>query len=146
MGRERWIGGRLRMLACVMLMCVAVGLSPTMAQAELQRAGASADSGSFWGDVGLGAGAALGNVLYIPAKLVYASVGGVVGSLAYLVTLGSTETANAIWEPTLGGTYVLTPGMLAGEEKLHFNGQPPLPPEEPSYQEYDSGGWSGQPQ
>lgn len=150
MSRERWIGGRRKVVLCAALLCVAVGLSTTTAQAELQRAGASADSGSFWGDVGRGAGAALGNVLYIPAKLVYASVGGVVGGLAYLVTLGSTETANAIWEPTLGGTYVLTPGMLAGEEKLHFNGQPPMPPPmppaEPSYQEYDSDGWSGQPQ
>ena len=117
-----------------------------MARADLQRAGASADSGSFWSDVGLGAGAAVSNVVYIPAKLVYATVGGLVGGLAYLVTLGSTETANAIWEPTLGGTYVLTPTILRGEQKLHFNGEPPSSSSESSYREYDSESWSGQSQ
>lgn len=141
MGRVRWSGlgrGRLvcALVLCLTLVCPVVG--PCPAAAELQKAGESADSGSFWGDVGAGTGAALSNILYIPAKLVYATVGGVVGGLAYVVTLGSTETANAIWEPTLGGTYVLTPGMLCGEEKLHFNGQPPELAAEPTFQEQDS--------
>lgn len=144
MGRVRWGGLRRWRVMCAAVVCLALApggaglVGAPEARAELQQAGAAADTGSFWKDVGLGAGAAVTNVLYIPAKLVYASVGGVVGGLAYVVTLGSTETANAIWEPTLGGTYVLTPRMLAGEEKLHFNGQPPEPPAEPSFQEYDS--------
>ena len=109
------------------------------ARAELSG-GAQADESSFWEGVGLGAGAAVANLAYMPAKLIYAAAGGAVGGLAYLVTFGSTETANAIWEPTLGGTYVLTPKMLAGEEKLHFNGQPAIP-SEPAYRDQD-GGWS----
>lgn len=145
MGRVRWRSlGRGRcfcaLALCLMLVCPVVSAGP--AAAELQTAGESADSGSFWGDVGAGTGAALSNILYIPAKLVYATVGGVVGGLAYVVTLGSTETANAIWEPTLGGTYVLTPGMLRGDEKLHFNGQPPELPPDPTFQEHDAQ-WGG---
>ena len=139
MSRVRWSGVRVWRLVCVVAVCAALVFPAGSAQAELQAAGASADEDSFWKDVGFGAGAALTNVLYIPAKLVYASVGGLVGGLAYVVTLGSTETANAIWEPTLGGTYVLTPGMLTGEDQLHFNGRPPAPPvEEPSLKEADS--------
>ena len=141
MGRERRWVGRCCRFVWVEVMCTALTVPATWARAEL-RAGASADDSTFWKDVGLGAGAAITNLVYIPAKLVYATVGGVVGGLAYAVTLGSTETANAIWEPTLGGTYVLTPKILTGEEKMHFNGKPPMPPppaEEPRYQEYDSG-------
>ncbi len=141
MGRGKWSGaaGRLFRVAVVGLALVTVLFTgATQAQAEFQQAGATADDSTFWKDVGWGTGAALTNVLYIPAKLVYASVGGVVGTLAYVVTLGSTETANAVWEPTLGGTYVLTPGILRGTEKLHFNGQPQMPPAAPSFQESDA--------
>lgn len=100
----------------------------TPASAQLQ-AGARADESAFWSEAGWGAGAACTNLLYIPAKLVYAGAGGLIGGLAWAVTLGSTETSNAVWEPTLGGDYVLTPGILAGTQPLHFNGPPaPIPP------------------
>ena len=100
----------------------------TPASAQLQ-VGARADESTFWSEAGWGAGAACANLLYIPAKLVYAGAGGLIGGLAWAVTLGSTETANAVWEPTLGGDFVLTPGMLAGTQPLHFNGPPaPIPP------------------
>lgn len=149
MGCETGRGLWWRSLVGVTLVCLSLALVAPPAHAELD-AGASADESGFWKDVGLGAGAAFANILYIPAKIVYASVGGVVGGLAYVVTLGSTETANAIWEPTLGGTYVLTPKILAGEERLQFNGQPPMPPvpeprsQDTSYREYDAGGWDQQ--
>ncbi len=136
MGRGRGSAGGRR--SGVVALFLALVLVAVPAHAEL-KAGASADEGSFWSDVGLGAGAGVVNILYVPVKLVYSAFGGVVGGLAYLVTLGSTETSNAIWEPTMGGTYVLTPQMLAGKEPLHFNGQPPMPPApEPGYREYDS--------
>lgn len=116
---------------------LSVVLAATPSTAALQ-AGASADESSFWTDAGLGVTAALGSIVYAPIKLVYATVGGVVGVLAYVVTLGSSETANAIWEPTMGGNYVLTPGILAGDEEFHFNGQPPAPPRDPSFTEHDT--------
>jgi hypothetical protein len=40
-----------------------------------------------------------------------------------LVTLGDVQTAKRIWQPTLGGTYVLTPAILKGEEPLIFSPQ-----------------------
>lgn len=130
-----------RAVVGLLAVCGLLVFSAPPARAELSQ-GAQADESSFWKGVGLGAGAAVANLAYMPAKIVYAVAGGAVGGLAYLVTFGSTETANAIWEPTLGGTYVLTPEMLAGREKLHFNGQPAMPAEpEPVYRD-SHGGWS----
>lgn len=74
---------------------------------------------------GLGLVAGFGTFVYFPVKMVYSMVGGLVGGLTYLVTLADEETANAVWEPTLGGTYVLTPDMIAGNEPVSFIGSAP---------------------
>lgn len=81
---------------------------------------------NFLADVGIGLGTALVNVLYIPAKFTYATVGGVIGGLAWIFTLGDTDTAMGVWEPTLGGSYVVTPSMLRGDEPVEFSGTMPL--------------------
>lgn len=80
----------------------------------------------FLSDLGWGTFAVLCNVFYVPAKLAWAGVGGVTGSLAYVVTLGDVETAKRVWRPALGGNYLVTPAMLRGEEPLYFS-----PTEEP---------------
>jgi len=73
-------------------------------------------------DAGIGVGTALLNLLYIPAKITYATLGGLTGGLAYALTGGSLETARQVWEPSMGGTYVLSPDMLRGEEPVRFSG------------------------
>jgi len=80
------------------------------------------EGGVNWPGVGYGAGSLLTNVLYIPAKLVYAILGGLVGGGAWCLTGGNTQTANTIWRSSLGGDYVVTPDMLAGKEPIHFSG------------------------
>lgn len=75
----------------------------------------------FLSDLGWGSLAVVCNVAYVPAKLVWAGVGGVTGSLAYLVTLGDLDTSTRIWRRTLGGTYIVTPAILKGEESLAFS-------------------------
>lgn len=70
-----------------------------------------------WGVATVGA-----NLMYMPLKLTYATVGGVIGGLAYAVSLGSVDI-NSVWSPVLGGTYVLTPGMVRGEEPILFFGE-----------------------
>jgi hypothetical protein len=77
---------------------------------------------SYWSDAGYGVVAVIANVLYMPAKTVYATVGLVTGSLAYIVTVGDSDTAQKVWSPSLGGSYVVTPGMLHGDEPILFNG------------------------
>jgi hypothetical protein len=67
-------------------------------------------------------GAVLTNIPYIPVKLAYSVLGGVTGVLAYLVTVGDSETTMEIWRTTCLGTYAVTPAMLEGEEPLRFSG------------------------
>jgi len=91
---------------------------------------------SFLADAGVGLGTGLVNVLYIPAKFTYAVVGSVIGGLAWVLTLGDTETAMGVWEPTMGGSYVVTPAMLRGDEPVQFSGEVSEPqPDEYEYVE-----------
>ena len=71
-----------------------------------------------WGMAAIGA-----NLFYIPGKLVYAALGGFTGGMGYLLSAGNFEAAQKIWSPTVGGTYVLTPAMLRGDEPIFFAGE-----------------------
>ena len=93
-----------RLVASLLVMIVAMAV-PAAADTE----------GETWTEGGKGAATALVNVLYIPAKLVYASTGGVVGGLAYALTAGDREVAQTIWEPSVGGSYILTTNQLFPE-------------------------------
>src|SRR5271168_4555319 len=101
-----------------------VGTNPQVPQPEQS-------SGVNWKGVGVGAGTVVGNILYMPAKLLYGIGGGIVGGAGYLLTGGNTQVSNTIWRSSLGGDYVLTPNMVAGKEPVHFSGptaMTPLPP------------------
>jgi hypothetical protein len=67
-------------------------------------------------------GTVLANIVYFPTKLVYSVVGGVTGAVAYAVTVGDSDTAQAIWDASCRGTYVLTPEMLEGRTPIRFTG------------------------
>jgi len=90
-----------------------------------------ADNNVNWPGAGYGAGALLCNVLYIPAKLVYAILGGLVGGGTYLITAGNQQAANTVWRSALGGDYVVTPQMLAGQQPINFSGPTDTPPTAP---------------
>ncbi|HVM96604.1 MAG TPA: hypothetical protein VMT89_09455 [Candidatus Acidoferrales bacterium] len=90
----------------------------------LSRA-AVAEEGDYPSELGWGTLAVVSNLFYMPVKLVYAVAGGVTGSLAWLLTVGDTDTAEKIWAPSLGGSYVVTPKMLQDEEPIHFSGSVP---------------------
>jgi hypothetical protein len=79
-------------------------------------------SGSYWGDAGYGTLCVIANIFYMPAKVVYASIGTLTGGLAYILTAGNADTARSIWSPSLGGNYVVTPEMLRGDQPILFNG------------------------
>lgn len=113
-----------RLLAAVALIA-AMGTARPAAAAE-----------SFWREAGIGAGAGFSNLLYVPAKAIYAGVGAVVGGVAWCVTGGDLEVANGIWNSSMNGTWVVTPGMLQGKEKIHFNAPPQ--PLDAGLREYDA--------
>ena len=127
------------------LVAVAALTAGTLLAARPATAGdvvASADdvasdssSNDVWTDVGWGALTGLSNLLYVPAKLVYAGLGGLTGGLALGLTGGDVNAAEAIWEPSVYGDYFLTPSMVQGEEPISFAGASseltnPEPPEQ----------------
>jgi hypothetical protein len=82
---------------------------------------AADDSGSPSG-AGLQAASWLVTVPYGAAKILYAVGGGVVGSLAWVMTGGNTDIAKAIYTPTMTGHYIVQPQNLTGDRALHFVG------------------------
>lgn len=70
-----------------------------------------------WGMAAIGT-----NLGYIPAKMLYALGGGLVGLMAWGVTAGDDDVAMGILQPSLGGTWVVTPEMLRGVEPIMFQG------------------------
>ncbi|MGH7906846.1 MAG: hypothetical protein ACREP6_09480 [Candidatus Binataceae bacterium] len=95
--------------------------SPPGAQSGTQ-APQPENGGVNWQGAGFGAAAVLGNLLYVPAKVLYAVAGGIVGGGSYLVTGGNSQVSNTIWRSSLGGDYVLTPGMIEGKQPVYFSG------------------------
>ncbi len=90
------------------------------------------DNSVNWPGAGYGAGALVCNLFYIPLKLTYAILGGIVGGGTYLVTAGNQQAANTVWRSALGGDYVVTPQMLAGQEPINFSGPTDTPPVAPA--------------
>ena len=97
---RRWLSGG---------MVAATLLSPTFARAD------------FLEDVGMGTAAVLANVFYMPTKLVYATLGGVTGGFAYVLTGANYQVAERVWTPSLGGNYVLNPEQLRGNQPIYFS-------------------------
>ncbi len=87
------------------------------------------EGGVNWPGTGYGVGALFANVLYVPAKLVYAILGGLVGGGTYLITAGNKQAADTVWRSAFGGDYVVTPQMLAGEQPINFSGPTETPSE-----------------
>ena len=101
---------------------------------------------------GLGAAAALSSLVYGPVKILYAVGGLVVGGCAWVFTAGDGQVAETVFTRSLRGDYVITPGILLGEEELVFIGRDSAgsaPPAEsvasatPAYEDtdYDDLGW-----
>lgn len=82
-----------------------------------------AEENQFARDFGLGMGAVGVNIFYMPAKFVYATLGAITGGFAYVLTGANLKNAKAVWTPTLGGTYVVTPSMLRGDDRILFSGE-----------------------
>ena len=82
---------------------------------------ASADQDQYVEDAGMGTATVAANVLYIPAKLGYALLGGLTGGAAYVLTGANQEVAERIWNPSLGGNYILSADHLRGAEPIYFS-------------------------
>jgi hypothetical protein len=131
------------------LLAVALVAAPSIGFADGKAAEVSKEGG-------LGAAAALSSLVYGPIKLIYATGGLVIGAFAWVFTAGDSQVAEKVFTRSLKGTYVITPEILVGEERLVFIGrdgdEPATRPEAvaavaapgPIYSEettYDDSGW-----
>ncbi len=105
--------GRMVMVAMLVATLMMGSFRPAFAEEEEHR---------YARDFGLGVGAVFTNIFYMPVKFVYATLGGITGSFAYVLTGLRFDIAKGIWVPSLGGTYVVTPSMLKGEDPIYFSG------------------------
>jgi len=105
------------MMKSLRMVVVGAVLAGTLSASTPARAGYLEEAG--WGSLTM-----LANVAYMPAKLVYATLGGLTGGLAYACTAGNLRTAENVWSTSMGGTYVLTPPMLRGQQGITFAAYP----------------------
>jgi len=87
-------------------------------------AGARPAAAAWFEDAGWGTLTVVTNLIYMPAKIIYATAGGLTGACALALTGGDMQTAETVWVTTMAGTYVVTPGMLQGQEPIAFTGTP----------------------
>lgn len=80
------------------------------------------DDNRFATDFGLGVGAFFTNLVYMPVKFTYATLGAITGGFAYVLTGFNTNVGKSVWIPSTGGDYVITPAMLKGEDPIYFSG------------------------
>src|SRR5438093_13508788 len=73
-------------------------------------------------EFGLAVGAAAGNLVYLPVKVIVAFGGLALGSMTGVLTGGDVRAAYAVWVPAASGTYLLTPANLEGTEPIEFFG------------------------
>jgi hypothetical protein len=74
---------------------------------------------------GMGAASFFATLPYGIIKVVYATLGGIIGGFTYVLTAGNEKAANAVWDTSLRGTYVITPDHLKGDKPVRFFGVPP---------------------
>jgi len=72
--------------------------------------------------VGYGTGSFLGSLLYTPAKTGFCLLGGIGSAFTAIV---SRPTAGKVFNASCRGTWVITPPVLQGHEKIKFIGDAP---------------------
>jgi len=100
---------RLMMMAVVALLGVFLLAPPAMAEEEGHAV-------IVW------VGTVATNIGYIPVKCVHAAMGGLIGSLGWLVTGCNPTVADAVFDHTIYSSWFVTPEMLEGKEPLLFFG------------------------
>jgi hypothetical protein len=110
----RWMFGRQNPVLAIVLALVITITGSTAAATDT--------SGNTPAGVALQATSWVLTVPYGAVKVAYSLGGGILGGLAWLATGGRTETAQAIWNPSMKGDYIVQPQHLTGEKPLHFMG------------------------
>src|ERR1051325_6133201 len=84
------------------------------------RPGLAAEHEHYAARMGWGVAAFGATLFYTPVKLVYAGTGGLTAGLAFALTMGDGEIVDRVLSSAWGGTYVVPPPMLKGDEPILF--------------------------
>ena len=114
---------RIIAVAAVVLVLGAAGVRPAAGQYEGRQEEMGPAASFGWGMAAVGT-----NLLYIPCKVVYAVGGSITALLAWGLSAGNGDVAMGVLQPALGGTWVVTPQMLRGEDPIMYNGPSYEPP------------------
>ena len=60
---------------------------------------------------GIATGVSVGNIFFLPIKVISVSMGAITGALSYVVTGGNADLTQQIWRDTQQGPYVITPEL-----------------------------------
>lgn len=123
--------GQGRRIVAALALGAVLGMTAVPAFAE--------EKNRFATDFGLGVGAFFTNLVYMPVKFVYATLGGITGGFAYVLTGFNFDIAKGIWVPSTGGDYVITPSMLRGDQPIYFSGTTQPKHESRTHEEEDLG-------
>jgi hypothetical protein len=119
LGISRLCTGRgMHVTACVACILI-LGLAPGTAMSGESAGGAGEE------DMATTAALVTGtflNIVYFPAKVIYAAGGTLAGGLSWIFSGGNEEVAMGVIEPAVGGDYVITPSHLRGDKQLVFVG------------------------
>ena len=85
---------------------------------------AASSSSSPAAEVGYGAGAALGTLVYVPWKATFCILGGI-GAAG--TAIFSTHTAGKVASASCLGTWVITPDVVRGHDTVKFVGDTSSP-------------------
>ncbi len=97
-----------RLAIALVLTCLAPGAA---------FAGGGESAGSTPEQVAYGAGSALGTIVYSPVKASFCIVGGVASAFT---ALASPPTASKVVGGACRGTWIITPDVLRGKERVKF--------------------------
>ncbi len=103
---------RLRVALLTALLALTLQAGPAWAESQAAEAG-------------IGTAAALTSLIYGPVKVTYATLGLLIGGIAWGLSGGDSDVMNAIITPAVRGDYVVTPDMLRGRDDLEFIGRDP---------------------
>jgi hypothetical protein len=103
-----------RRSALLAALILAMAAAPTAARAEMGT--------DLPTDGGIGAVSALCTLVYGPLKLTYATLGMLVGGMAWGLSGGDEQVLESVITPALRGDYVVTPEHIRMERSLEFYG------------------------
>ncbi len=75
---------------------------------------------------GLGVASVFTSLPYSIGKFAFATMGAIFGGFTYVFSAGNEKAAQAVWDTSMRGTYVISPRHLKGEEPIRFFGVPPI--------------------